>query len=360
MLRRLTAVNFRNIERIDIAPGSGINYFFGHNGAGKTSLFEAMDFLSRGRTFRSRLSRALIRENASGLAVSATLDVGTRLESKRSGVLPGQAAVTTTRINGRVAASQVEVARELPLRILGSGTHRQVQSEAEYWRKALDWGVFHVKHSFSDAWRDYRRTLRQRNALLREVGGASRLSLGQWDSVIAKQAMLLDSARSEYAGLLMAEVETRASEQGIPLQLRYFRGWSAGEDIQKTLAEAEEGDRRAGYTRYGPHRATLRLLWDGKTAGERASLGQQKSAAALLMLAQVRIFARLTGRDCIVMVDDLASEFDECRVRWLIEELRRIRQQVFVTATAESLGVDLGDEAERFHMKHGGITQSAP
>ncbi len=350
MLREVAIVNFRNIERVDLSPAPGVNFIFGDNGAGKSSLLEAVDFLSRGRTFRTRLSRTLIREGNRELTVSAALEGGARLGSRRRVSGPGVARAEI-RMGGREAASQADMAAALPVTVFHTGAQRQAQSEAGHWRNVLDWGVFHVKPAFRAAWRNYRGALRQRNTLLREPlpNGA----LGQWNEQLAKQAQILDSARSDYTEKLIAEVEASAAAQGKPLRVAYFRGWPAEEDLGRLLDKAETDDRRVGYTRHGPHRATLRLSWERTPASERASRGEQKNIAALLMLAQVRLFTELTGRRCVVMVDDLAAEFDERRQNWLLEELERTGQQVFVTSAEASLATN---EARVFRMEGGRLS----
>ena len=351
MLHEMTIINFRNIERLHFSPGAGLNFILGDNGAGKSSLLESVEFLSRGRTFRSRLGRVLVREGALRLAVSATLGNGTRISASREISPSGGLVAQETRMNGQVATAQAEIAAALPVVVFHPGMRKQAQGEARYWRSVLDWGVFHVKPAFRVAWGSYRRALRQRNALLRDARAESD-TMRHWNGQMAEQAGILDAERGEYAGQLVAEVEAKASEQGVPLRIVYFRGWAPGEDFRDLLEKEEARDRRVGYTRHGPHRASLLVLWEEAPAGERASGGQQKSIAMLLLLAQAGLFTRLTGRTCIVMIDDLAAEFDERRRDWLLGELEHIGQQVFVTATDGLTGFG---GARRFHMKHGGL-----
>lgn len=359
MLCELTVANFRNLKHIQLSPGPRVNIVSGGNGAGKSSLIEAMDFLSRGRTFRTRLSRPLIRDGNDELTVSAALDAGRHLGIRRQ-VNAGEAK-TSLRIDGENASSQAEMAAALPFIVFHAGHLKLVRSESQHWRNMLDWGVFHVKPLFRDAWRLYRRALRQRNLLLRESHGNRQGkggdgTLASWNRQMAEQAEILDSCRRDYAEALIATTEAMASAQNAPLGVRYSRGWPTEKgDFLRLLEESDPGDRRVGYTRYGPHRAALRLLWDGEPASERASRGQQKSAAAMLMLAQIRLFVEASGRSCVVAVDDLAAEFDERHRHWLLGELESTGQQVFVTVI-DPFPLGGAPEARVFHMKHGEIS----
>lgn len=355
MLRELTVVNFRNIARADVRPDTGINFIFGDNGAGKSSLLEAIDFLSRGRTFRSRLSRALIREGCQAVVVSALLDNGQRVGFRRKKANPAQtSARTEIRVNGKKAASQAEVAAMLPAVVFHSGHFQPHRSESRHWCRVLDWGTFHVKPAFHPAWVRYQRALRQRNTLLRQASGAR--GAEQWERQMVEQAGILDACRQDYADKIVEAVDKIAQAQNVPLHVRYERGWPEGTAYEKILATSAEGDRQAGYTRYGPHRALLRFFWDGVVASERASRGQQKAIAAMLMVVQVSLFGKLCGRKCLVMVDDWAAEFDRARRKWLFEELLRTGQQVFITSTDKTvLSAPLETRAKMFHMKHGSL-----
>ena len=50
---RISVGNFRNIENADVTFTPGVNILLGDNAQGKTSLLEAIYFISLGRSFRS-------------------------------------------------------------------------------------------------------------------------------------------------------------------------------------------------------------------------------------------------------------------------------------------------------------------
>ena len=50
---RISVGNFRNIENADVTFTPGVNILLGDNAQGKTSLLEAIYFVSLGRSFRS-------------------------------------------------------------------------------------------------------------------------------------------------------------------------------------------------------------------------------------------------------------------------------------------------------------------
>ncbi len=72
-LTQLFIQNLRIIRNAEIRPCPGLNIFYGVNAAGKTSLLEAIDILSRGRSFRSRQLDSLLTKGQSQLLISAEL-----------------------------------------------------------------------------------------------------------------------------------------------------------------------------------------------------------------------------------------------------------------------------------------------
>jgi len=71
MLLRLRLLEFRCHGRVEFFPTPGRNHLIGQNGRGKTSLLEAVWFLSRLRSFRSGQPRELARWPGKGFAVEA-------------------------------------------------------------------------------------------------------------------------------------------------------------------------------------------------------------------------------------------------------------------------------------------------
>ncbi len=63
------------------------------------------------------------------------------------------------------------------------------------------------------------------------------------------------------------------------------------------------------------------------------SQGQQRTIALALKLAELELIRHLTGRDPIVLLDDVTSELDYKRIGYLLEVLQNLSAQTFITAT---------------------------
>ena len=143
-LKWLDITGFRNLSAKFEPILGGFNYIYGDNGSGKTSLLEAIYYLSLGRSFRSHLTERIIQRSADKLSIFAqvalnehqTIPVG--LERHVEGEMK-------LRLNGKDARSMTELMNVLPIQLIDSQCHHLLDSGPHFRRKYLNWGVFLLK-----------------------------------------------------------------------------------------------------------------------------------------------------------------------------------------------------------------------
>ena len=350
----LAVRDFRNIAGAELAFSPRLNLFTGDNGAGKTSLLEALYFLGRGQSFRTSQPSQLIRSGAPSLLVTGQVQLA------QGGVVPAgvERSKNATRIRfaGR-PANIAELVGHLPFQLLSPDSHRLLDGGPRLRRRYLDWGVFHVEPAFLAAWQRFGRALRQRNAALRSR--ATDREIGLWDRELMATAEMLDRYRGAYLERLLPVVERYIAEfVEIPgLRWAYRRGWPLERDYIAALSEGLEADRRQGFTRVGPHRADVAPILDNRPAQERLSRGQQKLVVAAMMLAQAFVYQQQRGQPCLFLIDDLASELDAQHRLRVLDHLRDMKAQLFLTATEAGIVDTDWAEAKRFHVEHGRVSE---
>ena len=361
MLRRLVLQSFRNYEQLEFFPSPHLSLVIGPNGAGKSSLFEAIYLLSTGRSFRSGRARQLLREGASQAHVFA--EVALEGHRHRLGMSRGPSGVIRLRRDGENARAMSELARLLPVRILHPGTVGLVEGPAKGRRHYLDWGLFHVEQSFGSLWRELRQALDQRNRLLRKGDGWGR-EMEVWSQQVARASARIDRLRKEYLQRLQPRVRELLSrfpempETGLVLH----SGWGSAsaqtedpeESLLRSLRDDREKDLRQGFTGKGAHRADLRLAGEQGQARDLFSRGQCKILGYLMFIAQIQLLVESQGADCLVLVDDLASELDEGHRDRMTRVLLELGQQtIFSALDAEQLPILKDRDAAMFHVEHG-------
>jgi DNA replication and repair protein RecF len=130
--------------------------------------------------------------------------------------------------------------------------------------------------------------------------------------------------------------------------------------LEDQLADCWEKDVDRGHTQIGPHRADLRVKRGTAPADEVLSRGQKKLVVCALKLSQVALL-QATGQQCVLLVDDLASELDALARQRLIEVLAASGAQVFITSIESGAVVphleSTGSSFKMFHVEHGTVVE---
>ena len=361
---RLETRQFRRFEEVSIEPSPGLNLITGGNGAGKTSLLEALHLMAYGRSFRGRVRDGLIRQGALALevfveweegAAPPEMEAGTALRRRRGG-LRHVGHEWSGRLDGRDVEHLGELCAALAVVTFEPGSHALITGSAEHRRRYLDWGLFHVEHVFFPSWRRYARALKQRNALLKRRGGANELDA--WESEMAEAGQIVTRQREAYLAELQSHVgpllEAWAPALG-RVGLEYHAGWrQEAISLADALLLARDRDLLTGYTSVGPHRADWRMEFSGIPGRDALSRGQAKVAALAAILGQGEHHAARRGEWPVVALDDLASELDRAHQGRVLERLIGWGAQVFLTGTETPAAVTALEVVPTvFHVEHG-------
>ncbi len=345
---------FRNLRHIRMECSPGLNLLIGPNASGKTSLLEALYFLGRGRSFRTRQPRELIQTDASAFRVAAVLQTG---DERRTPVgLERNTRELMARIGGVPTRSLAELARQTPVLLLNPDSHRLLEDGPQQRRRFMDWGLFHAEPEFLSAWRRYSSALRHRNAALRS--GAVNRVIDAWDRELAA-ADLLDRLRETFCKALEGVLRRFIGEtlNGVRVHVDYRRGWPlepSERDFSGWLRIGRDQDRQQGHTRLGPHRADFAIHIDGRPPSEALSRGQQKLLVVALVLAQAELYRRHVDDACILLIDDLPAELDLNNRAQVMRTLAALDIQLFITAIEPGLlDTTLWQEAKTFHLLQG-------
>lgn len=355
-LVRLRAEHLRLFETVEFEPHPGLNVLTGANGAGKTSLIEAVYLLGYGRSFRAGPRDVVVQRGAEALTVFAEVESSDGLH--RLG-LQRSAKAWEGRVDGQPVPALSELFQHCAVVLFEPGSHELISGPAEVRRRFLDWGLFHVERGFLPLWRRYQRALKQRNALIRSTGAASELE--PWEAELASSGEALDALRQRYVALLLPllrEIADQVFPAGGPPELRYQPGWRSAETgLQQALADSRERDAMLGYTVPGPHRANWTIRFATVPERDNLSRGQEKLAALACLLAQATLFAQGRGEWPIICLDDLGSELDRQHQQRVLGWLSAVPSQVLISGTEPPHGLEQLPDASHatFHVEHGAL-----
>jgi DNA replication and repair protein RecF len=358
---RLVLEDFRNytLARAEFDPG--LNLIVGRNAQGKTNLLEGIYCLSGLGSPRGPDS-ALVREGAERALVRAEVARGERRIEADLEIRPGRgtrALINKTPVPGLGALSELIVSV-----FFGPDELSLIKGSPEGRRRFLDDLVVKVRPTREGLRREWERTLKQRNALLksapRSAGPQVLETLEVWDEALCRTGAALTAARLSVLADLMPFAAKRyeAIAGGGEVDLTYESAWLGDELIGESLAHPRGIDPAAfeaalkesiekvrsreierGMSLVGPQRddVVIRVASDGSGAGlldarAFASQGEQRTSALALKLGEFDLLAEALGEQPILLLDDVFSELDPSRRAWLSDAVRAAGQAVLTSA----------------------------
>ena len=149
-LDRIRIKALRCLAEAELTLDPARNYIYGPNGAGKTTILEAFSLLGRGRSFRTRQVRKLVRRGEEGFTVYGELVLNGRRRRVGVAYVGGR---LEKRIDGETASGTAALAALLPVHVIDPGVHDLIQGGPSERRRFLDWGVFHVEPDYLEVWK---------------------------------------------------------------------------------------------------------------------------------------------------------------------------------------------------------------
>lgn len=358
-IRRLDVRGLRRLQAVTLAPAPGLNLIVGDNGAGKTSVLEAVHLMAYGRSFRGRVRDGLVRSGEVALEVYAEWEETATRRQRRAGLRHG-GQTWEGRLDGAAVPHLGELCAALAAVCFDPGSHALIHGGGEPRRRHLDWGLFHVEPEFLPLWRRYARALKQRNSLLKQRAADSQLDA--WDHELAEAGEPLTRQRQQHIAQLQQALRPISLDLVPALgeaRLEFQPGWRREDlSLADALLLARARDLQVGFTSVGPHRADWRVRHAAHPNGEALSRGQAKLTALACVLAQAEHYASRRGEWPIVLLDDLASELDRSHQRRVLDRLLGAQAQIFLTGTEPPEGISPSDASQAlFHVEQGEISR---
>ncbi len=356
---KLFIQDFRNIESVSVNFHSDVNFIIGDNGSGKSSLLEAIFYLGHGKSFRSSKVDNLLQREKSSFTVSIKTDKNCQLGVRKG--FDTNVGSTEIRIDGEKQTKFSSLAKNVAVQVITPESFKLFFGGPKQRRRFIDLGLFHVKHSFSDHWREFSRILKQRNACLRNKADATTLSY--WTEVFAESSQQIANLRAEYVNELTNELsfwlKIMLPSVSDDIVIQYLQGWNSKKSLIDVLNQYRDKELAIGYSLFGAQKFDVRFILNGTSLDNQLSRGQQKLFLLALTFAQAKLIERVNRVKPILLIDDVGSELDTSSKKMLSDAISELNCQVIITAidrvAMEPLVPD-NNNYKMFHVKHGKIS----
>lgn len=346
-LTRLRLTDFRAHAASEIHPAPAVNLVVGPNGAGKTNLLEAIGYLCLGKSILSSRDAHVARRGADHFEVEGDLEGDTRAEYQaRLVTVPGEGKRAF--INRVPLDRIVDLVGRTPVVTLSPGDYELTAGGPAERRRFLDATLGQASPVYLDDLVQYRRALRQRNALLQQVRRGRSLppgTLAAWDEEVAVLGGRITARRHSFVELFAPFLETaftKLGEPGEPLDLEYSPSVSfddpgrAEDALRQALEKSRRRSQETGRTFYGPHLDEVIFRIGGHELRLYGSHGQHRTFALTTRIAQALYLTETTDERPILLLDDVFGPLDPERTRLIVALLASgTIGQSFVTAASE-------------------------
>lgn len=353
-LTEIEISGFRNLKQVCFSPASGLNLIHGDNGSGKTSLLEAIYYLAFAKSFRTNYLMRIIHATSSQFVLRANL---THLDDAVNiGIQRADTGKQRALIAGKPIKKLSELSQLMPIQFIDSSSHRDFSSLPGCRREFINWGLFHVEHSYLTSWQAFKRALTQRNAALKHCPDSDDFS--QWNQIFIDTSLQVNKSRQDYIAKLQPcfyALWNSLSDFCDDLTLTYQPGWPDNQEFIDVLNNCRQKDVYLGHTHYGPQRSDLAFSFGNTSIFDRFSQGQLKLLLYLLHFSQSRLIEQSSNKKSIYLIDDLPAELDTDKRNKIVKTLVETGNQVFITGVLKQdlTALDLAQPAHEYHIEAG-------
>ncbi|MCK5793884.1 MAG: DNA replication/repair protein RecF [Anaerolineales bacterium] len=395
-LTHLSLTDFRIFSRFDQAVPLNSLILVGDNAQGKTSILEAVYYLSTLDSFQASNSLDLINFSAlqNDLAVCRIVadfrkkDTDHHLEiriikdtnSNRNNIIRKEVLLdgSQQKINSVIGTFNAVLFLPHMLQI--------VTGAPQLRRHYLNLTLAQVDPTYTESISEYNKTLAQRNALLKQLnersGDVDQLSY--WDEKITQAGAYIIHARIQAIkdiGYIAASIHQELTRGDEILRLNYLPSFDPAasppgqielplenaldrsgvelKDIQdgyrEKLLSTRSEDIYRGVTSRGPHRDDMRYLSNGIDLGNFGSRGQLRTAMLAIKLAEVNWLNEKNGDCPVLLLDEVLAELDDTRRQDLLDRLAKAEQSLLTTTDLDLFSDEFKRSATQWEIKNGGL-----
>lgn len=353
-ITQLQLRHFRNYQKLTANFVPGVNLIVGDNAQGKTNLMEAITYLSRGHSFRTRREQELIQFGEEFAELQAVLDsYGRRQEIRmllfagrrpRQIFLGGVKQKTASNLKGKLYT--VLFCPEDLLILKGGAAAR---------RKLLDAAICQLRPSYEQALIQYQKLQEQKSRILKDRFTQPSLLevLPEYNLRMAQTGAIIISHRAAYLKELDRFARqyhsdcTQVKEQ-LALEYQTVRTvtdpLADPKEIFYQLQAHQQAHLQAELDSMqclsGPHKDDFAALLEGRPIKSFGSQGQTRTASIAIKLAEREIMKQDTGEEPVLLLDDVLSELDPLRQNFILNQIKT--GQVFITCCEKEKLTQLG------------------
>ena len=336
ILKRISIVNYKNLEQAELDFSPKINCFIGQNGMGKTNLLDAVYYLSFCKSASNPIDSQVIRHDQEYFVIQGFYETE---DGSTEEIYCGM----KRRHKKQFKRNKKEYTRLadhigfIPLILISPADSDLISGGSEERRRFMDVVISQYDKSYLDALMRYNRALAQRNTLLKQETEPDGELMDVWEEMMATAGELIYEKRTQFIEAFIPTFQSfysYISQNGEPVGLTYLSQLQT-HNLAQSLHDNRMRDRIVGYSLVGVHKDDLEMKLDGYPMKREGSQGQNKTFLIALKLAQFD-FLKKTGSNTtpLLLLDDIFDKLDTQRVEQIVKLVAGDSfGQIFITDT---------------------------
>ena len=319
ILKRLSILNYKNIEQADLDFSPKVNCFIGQNGMGKTNLLDAIYYLSFCKSSTNPIDSQVMRHNSEFFVVQGLYETeqgdeediycGMKRRQKKS-----------FKRNKKAYLRFSEHVGFIPLVMVSPSDSELILGGSEERRRFMDVAISQHDKEYLTELINYDKALQQRNALLKQEEEPDADLLSLWEEMMARSGTIIYHRRKKFIAELTPIFQSfyaQISGDREDVSLEYHSHGDRG-NLLNVICEGRAKDRIMGYSLHGTHKDDLAMKLGDYPIKREGSQGQNKTYLIALKLAQFDFLRRSSHTTPILLLDDIFDRLDASRVEQII------------------------------------------
>lgn len=332
IIKSIELNNFRNYEVANIEFDKNINILYGDNAQGKTNLLEACYYSAISKSFKSTKDKEIIRFGQDYLSIKTIIEKNDReyaidisINNNKKTIKVDNVKINKT--SDLLGLLNVILFSPEDLNIIKNGPSER--------RRFFDNEISQIDRIYLSDLINYNKVLNNRNKLLRDIAFDNSIkdTLDVWDMQLVEYGKKIIKRRREFIDELKYYVKDKHFKISGGKEELIINYEPSIDDMffEDELINNREKDLKYAQTSVGPHRDDISFKIDGIDIRKFGSQGQKRCSALSLKLSEIDIVSNIIKDKPVLLLDDVLSELDSNRQKFLLESISDI--QTIITCT---------------------------
>jgi len=356
-IKNLILRNYRNYDDLQVEFSKYVNVFIGDNAQGKTNILEAIYYCAFAKSHRTSKDKELISWLSDTAYIS--VDIGKLRLDKKININILSNGKKSINVNSIRIKKIGELFGTFNVVMFSPEDLKIIKESPGIRRRFIDMEICQISSKYYYNLVQYNKVLNERNIVLKSRNLSNDM-LDIYDEQLVQYGEYIINKRLEYLNKLNfygKEIHKDITQQKEEIEFKYQ---SAIKDLDQIkisfdslLKNSRKKDFEKGITTVGPHRDDFSVYINNIETKSYGSQGQQRTAVLTIKFSSLRIIKEITGEYPILLLDDVLSELDFNRKRYVLSCIGDI--QTIITCTGSNDIKDYLDSKSKIFTVSNGI-----